>query len=127
MVSKVTHHVRPGGLSKQDHEYIEELAGRGWKATRIARCIEKHPCTVQWYMYRSGLAAPKYRDQEPYMRGGRLVVPFTPEEDAFIEALRVQGYGLKKIADVASKRYGAQRSPHVINCRLIMLAAREVA
>jgi hypothetical protein len=127
MADKINHPVRPGGLSKRDHEYIFALAEQGWKAHRIARAIEKHPATVQWFMYRSGLRAPAYRGTDPYFRNGRMIVPFTPEHDAFIEALRVQGYGLSKIAEMATKRFGHERSPHTINCRLVMLAAREVA
>lgn len=128
MPSKPSHRVRPGGLSKTDHEMIFTLAGRGWKSTRIASAIEKHPSTVQWFMYRHGLQAPEYReDAKPYTRNGRVVVPFSREEDAFIEALRIQGYGPRKIADLTTKRFGHQRSFHTISCRLVMLAAREMA
>lgn len=124
----LSHQVLPGGLSTDDHARIFDLAeNRGWKAHRIARTLQKHPATVQWFMYRQGLAAPVYHGTKPYMRGGRLVVPFTPEEDAFIEALRVQDFGFSKIADLTNKRFGLDRSFHTIHCRLVMLAAREAA
>lgn len=123
-MSKLPHPVRPGGLSKFDHEMIVTLARRGWKPGRIALTIEKHPATVRWFMYRHGLTAPAY-GKPSYSRGGREVRPFTPDEDAFITALRVQDYGPTKIADLATKRFGHKRSGHTIACRLVMLAARE--
>lgn len=64
---------------------------------------------------------------EPYQRNGRMVVLFTRDEDAFITALRIQGFGPRKIAELTTKRYGNQRSHHTIACRLVMLAARECA
>lgn len=120
----LSHQVLPGGLSDADHAEIYRLADKGWSANRIAVKISKHPATVQWFMYCAGLSAPQYRNTKPYYRNGRLVTPFTPDEDAFIEALRIQDYHLDKIAEVASKRFGGQRTSHTIRCRLIMLAAR---
>lgn len=127
MADKLNHDVLPGGLSEECQARIFELAERGWAASRIARDLRKHPSTVQWFMYRSGLKAPEYRKTEPYYRGGRLVVPFSPEEDAFIVALRVQDYSPRKIAELASKRFGHDRNNHTVRCRLVMLAAREDA
>lgn len=129
MSSVLKHPVRPGGLSAADHEYIHELARRGWTSHRIAASIEKHPSTVQWYMYRHGLKAPQYRENrlKPVVRGGRVVKPFTPEEDAFITALRIQGFGPRKIADLTTKRFGHPRTHHTVACRLVMLASREDA
>jgi hypothetical protein len=119
--------VIPGGLSDEHRATIERLAERGWKANRIARDLQKHPATVQWYMYRAGLAAPQYGNQKPYMRGDRLVVPFSPEEDAFIEQLRVEGVPTRQIAVRTKQKFGNDRSFHTIECRLVMLAARECA
>lgn len=118
--------VLPGGLSTADHVEIHRLAEKGWKAGRIAQSLQKHPGTVQWFMYCQGLAAPQYGDRKPYMRGSVLVSPFTPDEDAYIEELRGQGLNPRKIALASSERF-VVRSGHTIACRLIMLAAREVA
>lgn len=127
MSRKILYAVEPGGLSEVNHEQIFAMADRGWKSTRIAREIRRHPSTVQWFMYRNGLAAPVYHGSEPYYRGGRLVIPFDAEQDAFIEALRIQGFDFNEIADLAAKRFGFTRSGHTIFCRLTMLAARESA
>jgi len=121
-----SHEVKPGGLSADDHAEISDRAERGQKAQQIARAIGKHPSTVQWFMYSAGLAAPRQRDNpEPYLRGGRIVRPYSREEDAFIEALRIQDYSLAKIAELTNKRFATERSYHTIQMRLIMLAARE--
>lgn len=125
MPDSLNHPVRPGGLSPDDHRRIFDLAERGWKSHRIAREIEKHPSTVQWFMYRNGLKAPGYPRQTASIRNGRVLKPFTPEEDAFITALRIQGFGPTKIADLTTKRFGHPRSFHTIACRLVMLAARD--
>lgn len=122
--AKLSYAILPGGLTEADHERIFALADEGWKSPRIARAILKHPSTVQWFMYRHGLKAPAY-GMGPCMRGGRLVMPFTPEEDAFVLALRVQDYSPRQIADLATKRFGHPRNHHTVACRLVMLAARE--
>jgi IS30 family transposase len=127
MPNALTYAVEPGGLSASDHERIHELHERGWKSTRIARALRKHPSTVQWFMYRNGLKAPEYRDAKPYTRNGRQVVPFSPDEDLFIEAKRTEGIGPRAIAKAADREFGTNRNHHTIACRLVMLAAREVA
>lgn len=118
-----------GRLTDQDRERIEELATSGLKAGRIAQLIKKHPATVSGYMYKTGLKAPGPAPlvAKVYVRNGITVRQFCAEEDAFIEALRIQDFHLKKIAELVSKRFGAQRTEHSIRVRLIMLAAREEA
>ncbi|MEX3008971.1 helix-turn-helix domain-containing protein [Hoeflea sp. TYP-13] len=123
---KLDHLVRPGGLTDADHERIHELAERGWASTRIAREIEKHPSTVLWFMYRSGLRAPKDKGLKPYCRGGKMVYHYPPEEDEFITALRIANASLIEIARKCTERFGWPRSPHSVQNRLTMLAAREV-
>ena len=118
-----------GRLTDADRARIQDLAGEGLKAYRIAREIKRHPATVQWYMYTSGLMAPTHNPNRPtsYVRNGKAVHLFTAEEDAFIEALRIQAYTFDQIAALAGKRFGFARTAHTMQCRLIMLAAREDA
>lgn len=115
-------------MTESDHRRIEELAEKKFSVTRIAQLIDRHPSTVQWYMYSNGLRAPKKLEQPmTYMRGSIRVHRFTDEEDVFIEALRIQGFTPAEIASAASNRFGTARKHHSIRCRLKMLAAREDA
>lgn len=118
-----------GRLTPVDHINIERFAGEGLNASAIARKIGKHPSTVQWFMYSTGLQAPKQTDTpKSYVRrNGRTVKGFSSHEDAFIQALRIQDYTPIQIAELASKRFDTQRSHHTIRCRLKMLAAAEDA
>jgi len=126
MPKRLRYEVEPGGLSVQDRERIFELAERGWTAGRIGSTLRKHPSTVRWFMYRSGLATPNY-GRLPSVRGTRIVKPFTPEEDAFISGLRTTGYAVRNIAWAATKKFGHPRSPHTVACRLVMIAALQEA
>lgn len=122
--------VRPGGLSAEDHQTIRDLAERGWSHSRIARRLEKHPSTVGWFMVSRGLkeCRAKTTERKPFYRGdGVLVSPFTPDQDAFIEALRTQNYTVTEIARIANERFGTRRAPNTILQRLVMLAGREHA
>jgi hypothetical protein len=119
--------VLPGGLSDADHASIQQLAEKGWKSSRIAQRLKKNSGTVYWYMLRNGLvereATRVQTPAQPYKRGGHWVYPYSAEEDAFIEALRVQDYSFKKIAEIATKRFGKPRNHHSIFVRLTILAA----
>lgn len=103
------------------------MAARKWAASRIAREIRKHPSTVGWYMYKTGLRAPSYNRlrTEPYVRGGRMIYPYLALEDQFIVERRVDGLSYEAIAQLCSARFGRPRSAHGINVRLTMLAARD--
>ena len=114
-------------LTVTDRDRIHELAEKNFSAGRISQIIQKHPSTVQWFMYCQGLAAPKQRETPlMYVRNGVRVHRFTAEEDAFIEALRIQDYSPEEIAKHAAARFGTERKHHSIRCRLKMLAAREL-
>lgn len=126
---KNAHH-GSGRLTDADHERIYQLAERGLGAGIIARELGRHPSAVQWFLYSEGLRAPvQLADGKPsrYMRNGRTVYLYTQEEDAFIEALRIQSFDFHKIAELSSKRFGIERKAHSVQCRLIMLAARDAA
>lgn len=118
-----------GGLTDEDRDRIDELVAQGKKATTIAREIQRHPATVHWYMYTQGHVTPTYDPKRPksYVRNGRTVHFFSPEEDALIQSLRKQNYTLRRIAEAATERFHTQRSAHAIKVRLMMLAAREDA
>jgi hypothetical protein len=127
MANKLSYAVVPGGLAADDHQQIFELAERGWTPSRIARRLQKHPATVYWFMLTKALVAPKRQNHKSYQRGGRTVRPFSPDEDVFITALRVQEFSFQSIADAVNKRFATERSAHGIHVRLVMLAAKEEA
>jgi hypothetical protein len=116
-----------GRLTDDDRVRIDELAEQGMKAGAIAARIKRHPSTVQWYMYSSGLQAPSAAPEKPasFMRNGKIVHRFTHGEDVLIQTLRLQGFSTELIAEQCCKRFATARTPHTIKCRLIMLAARE--
>lgn len=121
---KLSYTVKPGGLSPEDHERIFSLAEKGLTCGRIAHKLEKHPATVRWFMYRNGLARPSTKHGMPKGRpnaAGRKA--YSPEEDAFIVALRAAGTDLRIIAEQVSERFGHKRSRHGVEVRLVMLAA----
>ncbi|MHB8286192.1 MAG: hypothetical protein ACYDD1_16160 [Caulobacteraceae bacterium] len=98
------------------------------KAGQIAQRLLKHPSTVTWFMYCNGLQAPAYSRVRTFRRRSGLVVkPFSPAEDAFIEAQRADGAKPLQIAELTSAHFQFPRSSHTIRCRLVMLAAREAA
>jgi len=114
-------------LTDEDLARIEELARKGFTSGRIAQILGKRAATVAWAMYAAGLKAPKPAPEvgKTYMRKGVTVRQYSAEEDAFIQAVRIQGYPLSKIAELASERFGTSRTQHSIRVRLTMLANRE--
>lgn len=112
-------------LSHADHERITELAGRGFKSGRIAQILGYKKGTIAWFMYSRGLKVP-IAGRPParhYSRNGVIVCQYSAEEDAFIQALRIQGYKHPKIAELATKRFGVRRTRGSVSNRLLMLAA----
>ena len=127
MSSTLNYAILPGGLSEADRERIFDLADRGMKCGPIARRIQKHPCTVRWFMYRNGLVQPtsgrsSMPTDRPNARGAK---GYTPVEDAYLLALRTDGLGPTEIARRMTERFGHRRTLHGVMVRLTMLAARE--
>lgn len=60
----------------------------------------------------------------PYRRGRQTVRPFSPQEDALLTRMRVNGQGTTAIARAVSA-LGSVRSPATINMRLKTLAQIE--
>jgi hypothetical protein len=118
-----------GRLTDEDRVRIQDLADRGLSAGRIAQMIKRHQSTVYWYMISNGLSAPRPAPLKPasYVRNGRTVRHFSADEDAFILALRTQGFPFQKIAHAANTRFDTERTAHSVQVRLIMLASREDA
>ena len=121
-----SHPIQSGRMTTEDQDKIAELAEeKGWGAARIAREVQRHPSTVAWFLYSRGIRPPQTRPQRQYVRAGRPIRTFGPEEDAFILAHRLAGEGLIAIAEAAAQRFGYRRSAGTIRNRLVMLAGRD--
>jgi IS30 family transposase len=111
-------------LTESECERIDQLHGTGLGAFRIGAELGRAPQTVQSYLYRAGLAAPKPLEKpSSYKRRDRTAHMFTDAEDTFIEALRIQDYTPAQIAMATNKRFKVQRCAGTIRIRLRMLAA----
>lgn len=121
--------IKRGRLTADELAQLDALADQGLKPAHVARRLNRHPATIAWQFIVRGHKEFKPRAAIPgsYKRGDVTVVRFTPEEDAYIEALRVQGIKCAEICGFVSKRFGHQRSPHTILMRLKMLACAEAA
>lgn len=115
-----------GRMTPADKVEIERLATTMAKPTagKIARKINRHPATVNWFMLTHGLVERKPgRAAHSYTRNGRTVHPYTEEHDRFIEALRAQGLVYREIAQRVTAEFGIERNPHSVQVRLVQLAA----
>lgn len=115
--------IKRGRLSEGERDQIADLVDRGMGVKNIALRLNRHPSTINNELVRIGEGAPKHYRTTSYKRGGSIVRPFSPDEDAWIVALRVQGYTWAKIGELCGKRYGHTRRPATIGTRLRQLAA----
>jgi hypothetical protein len=118
--------IRRGRMSAADKVEIERLATTMAKPTpgKIARKINRHVSTVNWFMLTRGLIERKPgRIPHSYVRNGITVHPYTEEHDDFIVTLRSQGLKFPKIAELATAQFGIARNQHSVHVRLIQLAA----
>lgn len=116
--------IKRGRLSRQEKDTIEKLFDDGVTTGQIAQRLNRHPSTVGFAVTLLGLRPPAQR-VFAYKRNGRDVRSFGPDEDAFILALRTQGFTWTKIAEITGRRTGHARSAATIGTRLRMLANRE--
>lgn len=125
-MTRVPDTIKRGLLTPAENEQIAALADRGFSAGRIALKLNRHPVTVSYAMHRLGVRTLVLKDFD-YVRNGVRVKSFSRDEDAFLTALRVQGYPVTKIAELVTKRFGHKRSAHTIGVRLILLSNAEAA
>lgn len=123
-MSKAPQDFKRGRLTMEERARVETLADAGLNAGQIARRMNRHPGTINFAMHSLGLREPTERTFN-YVRNGVRVVSFSKEEDAYIQALRVQGLTVERIAELATKRFAHPRNAATVNIRLKMLANRE--
>lgn len=117
-------------MSKDEHELIEKLVVQMKNPTagKIARRLQRHPATVNWYMLRNGLIERKPGHAlAPYMRNGAMVYPYTTEQDKRLIELRTDKPGEKRktyreIGEILTREFGVERDAHSVQVRMTQLA-----
>lgn len=104
---------------------VEEMAAlreAGYSCERLARRFGVSPKTVRWQCLRVGADHPEGhkrtapRRLEPNVRNGRLVRPFSGDEDARLVEMKLEGLNNSEIG----RRLG--RKPNSILGRLMTIA-----
>ena len=119
--------MKTGRLTERERAEISRLADLGLRAGQIAQRLDRHKGTINFAMHAMGLTDGPVDRAFDYVRNGRRVVSFSPDEDARIEALRIQGFTTTRIADLAERRWGHPRNAATINIRLKQIANRGLA
>lgn len=115
-----------GRMTDADKAEIECLAAKMKKPTagKIAAAINRHPATVRWYMLTRGLITRKpAHASRPYVRNGKTIHPYSPEQDARIETLRAEGKVFREIGEIITSEFGIERDAHSVQVRIVQLSA----
>jgi hypothetical protein len=113
-------------MTDDDRQRIEQLAATLAKPTpgKIARKIQRHPATVNWYMLTHGLIERKPgRAAGPYQRNGKTIYPYTEAHDARLTELRIAGKVWREIGEILTREFGIERDAHSVQVRNAQLAA----
>jgi hypothetical protein len=107
---------RRPNLTTQEKSEILSLRERGWGLERLA---EKFNCSVgsiSWCCLMAGVYPPGADQRKPiqnifleaeYMRNGKPVRRFSPEEDRLIEEMRERGETLAAICRATNRRHNS--------------------
>jgi len=121
---------KTGRMSPEEKAKIEELAASMKKPTagKIARRLQRHPATVNWYMLRRGLIERRPGHAlKPYIRNGAMVHPYTKEQDARLIELRTDKPGqprktYREIGEILTREFSIERDAHSVQVRMTQLA-----
>ncbi|WP_287994254.1 helix-turn-helix domain-containing protein [Acidiphilium sp.] len=111
-------------LTDQQIDTAIDLRLKARSVPQIAARLGVKPNTIDYHLRRLGVFPPGWRHKGPkqapaYQRGTVAVRPFTPEEDAMIERLDLEGLGISAIG----RQLG--RKPNSVRARLVALANRQ--
>jgi hypothetical protein len=124
-MTSVSYTIKRGRMTPADHAAIERLAVEMKNPTpgKIARAINRHPATVNWYMLRNGLIerAPG-RAAAPYVRNGKVIHPYSEQHDKRLLELRCAGKVFREIGEILTTEFGIFRNAHSVQVRLTQLA-----
>lgn len=113
-------------MTDDEKKRIDEIAARmkNPQPSPIALKINRHPATVTWYMLTKGLLVREAGyARAPYMRNGKMIYPYSREQDELIVDMRTRGFSKKEIATKLTKKFGIERNHHSVDVRLVQLAA----
>lgn len=119
--------MRSRRLTPEDVDRIAAMRERGLTSGQIARELDCGIKTVEWHCLKLAVDPPNPKPlrlnhhlRNPVVRRGHHVVrAFTPDEDARLVALRLEG---RRLADIAR---ALGRKENSIRGRLMTLARRE--
>jgi hypothetical protein len=120
-------------MSDAEKAEIERLASALADPTpgRIASRLNRHISTVTWYMLTRGLIERRPgHAARPYLRRGKMVYPYSPEQDARLLALLAApgDYSSpharhRAVAAALTEEFGIARDYHSVHVRANQLAA----
>jgi len=108
---------------------IDMRENKGQSLRTIAATIGVSLGSIQWQFFRAGVdTPPKFRKSSPsadrpleYVRNGRVVRRFSPDQDRMIESMSLDGKGITEIGRALTP----PRHAHTIATRLLFLARRD--
>jgi DNA-binding CsgD family transcriptional regulator len=110
-----------GRMSETELEQCADLFERGYSTGQIAGTLGRHRATVNWALQRMGLKAPLVSNRRPFVRMGRQVRPFSPEEDELLVLRRREGAAYGAISAEMEYRFGYRRAESSLLMRLMQL------
>ena len=111
-----------GLLIHDEPATVRELAAQGLRPCQIARRMNRTGSIIALNMTLMGLRKPLRRACI-----GPRYRTFSDEEDAFVLALRCQGYPVRQIGKLCGKRFGYERAESTLHTRLRLLIAMQEA
>lgn len=124
--SRPAYATKQGRFTPFEIAMVYKLADAGLTTAQIAMRLQRHPSGVMYHVLRAGVRQkPLPQGLGDYVRNGRTVRRFTPEQDAFIEQLDMQAVPRVEICRRYEAQFGHKRAPNSIKLRLMQLAAQE--
>ena len=117
-----------GPLSEREKHIIDDMVEKNRSYGQIAIRVNRNRGQIYRYITTTGLRTiTPQRRTTSYMRGEKLVIPFTDADDAVMLALRKRGLRFTEIAKIITDMSGITRVPGSIRNRLMSLACTEMA